>query len=1341
MSGYVLRITSPNHATKHVAIKRLVAVRAQHGAEYTLLDATSQQPVADATLLRSGSSLAVQTGGKKILYISKFFNSGIDATFHTVDTPAAAAVSAEPVAYQPAPQVAATSAPAVTQTTAPEYSPPAQSGGWFDGWGLGANSGAWLLGGVGLLGLGALAAAGGDDDDSDNDNVSPPVADTTAPSFTSATSATALDDASGASQQVYTAAANDENTVTYSLQQSGDAAAFSIDNATGSVTLVADPDYASQSSYQFTVVATDSAGNASEQTVTLAINAPVDPVTNPKITDLAIVADSEETFEQLNAGDSVDIQLSLDEVTYVQGTPELAVTVGNQAALAVYVSGSGSQNLLFRYTVESGHNDSDGISVAANSLSLNSGSLKNAAGYDALLTHSSLAANRDYRVDTVNPESQLINPVSVQLGKGGGDDFSPIMTPLGSNGDFVVVWRAEDQPGGEQNDFSVYVQKFAQDGSTQGGVVKLAALGKHPATDFMPSVSALGDNGEFVVSWVDYDAEDNRSIVVQKFDSNGDAATSPETISSITSLFLDKYSPKVAEVGSNGEFVLAWDQLDREWSTLAEYSPSRVLVQKFNADGSTTGHELVKLKAAGTLEGNSYDVQLTSLGGNGEFAVTWYSDSNIERSVFVQQFDSDANVVGDAVLLEGGLDDGDFSPQIRAVGSNGDYVVAWSGMEAQNDTRIFVQKFNAEGSKVQQLALQLDGVTNSSGINSNPVIASLADNGEFVIVWQGDNADGKSAVFVQRFDENGATAGESVALNTQATTDLYAQNPVVSALGSQGDFVVVWQDQSFEGGSSIFVQKFNADGGMADYQQIELQPPANNQGNDVDPHIVALGEQGEFAVSWQGEDKDGEQTIFVQKFDRDGQLSREVNGDQTIESGDRVTLQSNEAGVGYLVHDSLQVNQLSDITDASPGKWMEGDVTADTDLALSSTSLIPGKYYGYSADAAGNLSAVTENSFELGSIAEITLTSPNGPLQAGDSIQLTVDMHKTTTVNTAGGTPQLGLDIGGEIVQASYTSGSNSKSLLFEYTISAAQNDSDGVSVVANAISLNGAEIQDLAGNDAHLINHALVDNADYKVDNQAPEASLVAIGTVGLGDSVLAFADEPGTLYLVNKNVSVTQLNDITSADSSLWQQASAGFGAPADFSTQGLVAGEYQLYGQDNLGNFSAQPAADSVTLSDTLDTDNVVFDLVNGQSSAHSGRSFEADTAYTIYVRVDSDAAEVNFADDGRWGSWSGADNLGDDDKLILVGNGSEVRGNEKNVVNDAKSTDAAFAWLSSNGKAFDVAPLGAAHRLYSDDSNGVILWSGTWSKPNSGQALTSVYRPDMLDSGVLTSQGLI
>ncbi|MHA2939116.1 beta strand repeat-containing protein [Vibrio sp. RC27] len=95
--------------------------------------------------------------------------------------------------------------------------------------------------------------------------------DTSAPVFSSGNIANAIDENSGSGQVVYTAAAADDSSVTYSIS-GADAGSFSINSTTGAVTLNADPDFESKPSYSFTVTATDSSLNSSIQNVTLAVN-------------------------------------------------------------------------------------------------------------------------------------------------------------------------------------------------------------------------------------------------------------------------------------------------------------------------------------------------------------------------------------------------------------------------------------------------------------------------------------------------------------------------------------------------------------------------------------------------------------------------------------------------------------------------------------------------------------------------------------------------------------------------------------------------------------------------------------------------------------------------------------------------------------------------------------------------------------------------------------------------------------------------------------------------------------------------------------------------------------
>ena len=63
--------------------------------------------------------------------------------------------------------------------------------------------------------------------------------------------------------------------------------------------------------------------------------------------------------------------------------------------------------MVFSYTVAEGDSDSDGIAINANRLTLNGGSIKDAADNDANLSHTALAAQDGHKVDGVRPRLKL----------------------------------------------------------------------------------------------------------------------------------------------------------------------------------------------------------------------------------------------------------------------------------------------------------------------------------------------------------------------------------------------------------------------------------------------------------------------------------------------------------------------------------------------------------------------------------------------------------------------------------------------------------------------------------------------------------------------------------------------------------------------------------------------------------------------------------------------------------------------------------------------------------------------------------------------------------------------
>jgi hypothetical protein len=82
---------------------------------------------------------------------------------------------------------------------------------------------------------------------------------------------------------------------------------------------------------------------------------------------------------------NLDFTVQFNEAVTVANTPRLVLTIGANTRYATYLSGSGSNNLVFRYTVDSSDIDTDGIALAS-ALDLNTiGTIRDIANQNALL--------------------------------------------------------------------------------------------------------------------------------------------------------------------------------------------------------------------------------------------------------------------------------------------------------------------------------------------------------------------------------------------------------------------------------------------------------------------------------------------------------------------------------------------------------------------------------------------------------------------------------------------------------------------------------------------------------------------------------------------------------------------------------------------------------------------------------------------------------------------------------------------------------------------------------------------------------------------------------------------
>ena len=98
-------------------------------------------------------------------------------------------------------------------------------------------------------------------------------------------------------------------------------------------------------------------------------------------------------------GDHIDITATFSEPVHVTGRPSIELQLGTSNVSAFYLSGSGTNALVFRYTVMSGNKDDDGISIGERVFFLNGGTIRDADGIDASLDYTAPGIQSNHKVD------------------------------------------------------------------------------------------------------------------------------------------------------------------------------------------------------------------------------------------------------------------------------------------------------------------------------------------------------------------------------------------------------------------------------------------------------------------------------------------------------------------------------------------------------------------------------------------------------------------------------------------------------------------------------------------------------------------------------------------------------------------------------------------------------------------------------------------------------------------------------------------------------------------------------------------------------------------------------
>ena len=102
---------------------------------------------------------------------------------------------------------------------------------------------------------------------------------------------------------------------------------------------------------------------------------------------------------------------TFDRPVVVTGAPGIHIRIGNALRLVEYTATDGAQ-VTFAYTVAEGDEDTNGVSIDADSLSLREGSITDDDGLAATITHDALSHQEDHLVDGIRPQVASVSILS-----------------------------------------------------------------------------------------------------------------------------------------------------------------------------------------------------------------------------------------------------------------------------------------------------------------------------------------------------------------------------------------------------------------------------------------------------------------------------------------------------------------------------------------------------------------------------------------------------------------------------------------------------------------------------------------------------------------------------------------------------------------------------------------------------------------------------------------------------------------------------------------------------------------------------------------------------------------
>ena len=818
----------------------------------------------------------------------------------------------------------------------------------------------------------------------------------------------------------------------------------------------------------------------------------------PGVTGLTVASPpTGTTFER---GDTVVATVRFNKSVDVTGTPRLALGIGAQTRQAAYASGTGTTSLVFRYVVVAADVDADGLSVGASALTLNGGTIDVAGGTtDALLSLEHQAFSNFLVVNGGTFTAATVAGVSITSAPASDSTYGrteQIEVEVTFNRRVMVT----DTPRvaltiGSQTRQAEYASGTGTKTLTFGYVVAAADA---DANGISIGASALALNGGTIS-----DARDTTMAAGLGLGSYAisnaaahkvDGAQGPPGVTGLVVA-----SPPVGDTFERGDVIAA--------------------TVTFNRPVDVTGTPQLALGIGTQTRQASY------ASGTGTTALVF------QYTVVTADVDADGLSIGTSALalnsgtirLSGGTLDATLGLSTHAVTNSTGHKVAGGTFTASSVSGVTISSAPSSGDTYglgEEIEVEVSFVR-PVNVTGAPQLALTVG----AVTRQAEYASGTGTktltfgyeVAAADADSDGVSVGASaLALNSGTINDA-RDGSTAASLGLGSNAIANAASHKVDGA---------------------LGPPGVSALSIGSPHVGDTFERGE--------------TIEVKvAFTKAVAVTGTPQLALGIGSATKQASYAAGTGTDTLVFRYVVVTADEDSTGISIGT---------SALALNGGTI---RVSGGTTDAVVSLRDhyVTDNgnykvaggTFTAAAVSGVTISSaPSSDSIYGRTEVIEVEVGFTRPV-TVTGVPQLALGIGSQTRQAAYASGSGTATLVFGYTVVAADEDTTGISIGASALALNGGTINDARGGTTAaglgLGSNAISNAAAHKVDGSRgpPGVTGLAIGAPTVGDT-FERGETIEVSLVFNRSVDVTGVPRLALTIGSATRQAGYASGTGTD-------------------------------------------------------------------------------------------------------------------------------------------------------------------------------------------------